>query len=72
MRVLVPTGVQMGLLRFVQASTTMTRSLFPLMLKPNCPALTPKLVSLLVGILGFHRTAARPPNVEVQPVVPGK
>ena len=68
---MVPTGVQTGLLRSVQASTTMTRSLFPLMLKPNCPALTPKLVSL-VGTMGVHRTAARPPNVDVQPVVPGK
>jgi len=33
--VLVDTGNQTGLAKFVQASTTMTRLLLPVMLKPN-------------------------------------
>ena len=35
MRVLVPNGTQMGLVRLVQASTTMTKLLVPEMVNPN-------------------------------------
>ena len=71
MSVLVPTGVQTGWARSAQASTTMTNPLDPVTVKPNWPACTPKLASL-VCTKGFHRTVGRSPNAEFQPVVPGK
>ena len=61
----------MGLARFVQASTTMTMLLVPVMLNPNWFVRTPKLASL-VCTCGFHSTVGRPPNVVPQPVVPGR
>ena len=45
MSVLVCKGIQMGLARFVQASTTTTRPVAQLILNPNCPPCTPKLSS---------------------------
>ncbi len=71
MRVLVPTGDQAGLARFVQASTTMTRPLVPVTVNPNRFVRTPK-PGPLVCACGFHSTVGRSANVGPQPVVPGR
>jgi len=57
--------------KFVQASTTMTRLLLPVMLNPNRFVRTPKLAPRVCAC-GFHSTAGRPPNGECQFVIPGK
>jgi hypothetical protein len=69
--VLVDTDDQMGLLKLVQVSTTMTRLLLPVMLNPNRFVRNPKLGSL-VSACGFHNTVGIPSREELQPVVPGK
>jgi hypothetical protein len=69
--VLVCSGDQMGLTKFVQASVTMGMFVVPVTVKPKRLVRTPKL-SPLVYTCGFHSTAGRPPNVAPQPVVPGK
>ena len=61
MRVFVLTGDQLGLARFVQASTTMTRLLDPVMVNPKRFVRRPKAASL-VCTCGFHSTSARPPK----------
>ena len=71
MRVLVLTGSQTGLARFVEASTTRTRLLAQVMVNPNRFVRTPKLGSL-VWTSGCQSAVGRPPNVAPQPVVPGK
>ena len=71
MSVLVPTGNQMGLARFVQASTTAGMFVVPVMVKPNPLLLTPN-VELVVWMQGFHKRAGRPANVAPQPVLPGR
>ena len=71
MRVIVCTEVQAGLTKFVQDSTTTTRLLVPVIINPKRFVRMPKLAPL-VCTCGFHRTVGRPPNVEAQPVLPGK
>ena len=55
----------------VPASTTTTRLLLPMRLKPNRFVRTPNRASRVCAC-GFHSTAERPSNGECQPVVPGK
>ena len=55
MRVLVPSGTQMGKARFVQASTTMTGLLVSVAVNPNGFVRTPELAPL-VCTCGFHIT----------------
>ena len=71
MIVLVPTGDHTGLFKFLQASTTMTRPLVPVTVKPNRFVRTPKL-GAVVCTCGFQRTVGRPPNAGPQQVVPGR
>ena len=52
-------GAQTGLARFVQASTTTTRPLVPVMLNPNRLVRTPKL-GALVCTWAFQSTGGRP------------
>ena len=70
MSVLVDTGLQTGLVKFVQAATT-TAGLPPLVkVKPKQLACCPKVVSGFT--CGFQRMVVRPANEFVQPVVFGK
>ena len=61
MRVLVPTGDQAGLARFVQASTTMTNCWCPVMVNPNRFVRTPT-----AGNAGLHLAESTAPSDDRQ------
>ena len=74
MRVLVCSGDQTGLTRFVQASTTTETFIAQERVKPNPLVCAPKFGPLF-RISGFgsdQSEVGRPPKVEPQPAAPGK
>ena len=64
-------GLIAGYVALVQASTTMTKLLEPVIVNPKRFVRTPKL-DPLVCTCGFHSTVGRPPNVAPQPAVPSR
>ena len=72
--VLVDIGHQTGLDRLVQAYTTTELFVAQEMRKPNRLVRTPKEGPLLkiIGYGRYHNAVGRPPNIEPQPVVPGR
>ena len=68
------TGNQVGLARFVQASTTTERLVAQEMTKPKPLLCTPKPepLSRMSGFGSHHSAVVSPPKVASQPVVPGR
>ena len=73
--VLVCSGCHKALARLVQASTTTVALVAQETVKLNPAGCTPKLVSVLVKMVGFgsvHNAVGMPPPHLFQPVVPGR
>ncbi len=71
MRVTVWSGIQIGLTKSVQASTTITLPLAQVMLNPNFFA-CPPMLTLLICACEFQTAVGRPPYVVPQSFVPAR